>query len=73
MSSESDKYFNVIKSKIDSMYTNQVWTLVDTPEGVTPIGYKWIFKKKIGTDDQVEIYKARLIAKDYSQREGIDY
>ena len=68
MSSDSNKWLNVMKSKMDSMYTNQAWTLVDVPKGVTLIGYKWIFKKKIGADGQIEIYKARLVAKDFRQK-----
>ena len=71
MSKGSDKWLEAIKSEVDSVMTNQVWTLVDLPEGVTPIGYKWIFKKKIG--DQVKIYKARLVAKDFKQRQKINY
>ena len=65
MSSNSDKWLNVMKSKIDSIYTNQVWTLVDKPEDVTPIGCKWVFKKKIGADGQVETYKAKLVVKGF--------
>ena len=61
MSGDSDKWHNTMKFKMDSMYTNQVWTLVDVLEGVTPIGCKWVFNKKIGADGQVETYKARLI------------
>ena len=55
------------------MHTNHVWTLVDLPEGIIPIGCKWIYKRKIGDDGEVETYKARLVAKGYSQCEGIDY
>ena len=62
-----------MKSEIDSMHSNQVWTLVDPPEGIVIIGCKWIYKKKIGVDDKIETYKARLVAKGYSQREDIDY
>ena len=56
-----------------SMKVNDMWTLVDPPEGVKPIGCKWIFKKKKDADGKVEIYKVRLIAKGYCQRYGIDY
>ena len=35
-----EKWLDTVKSKIDSMYLNQVWTLVDPPEGIVPIGYK---------------------------------
>ncbi|KAM1027850.1 hypothetical protein ACFX2A_041559 [Malus domestica] len=62
-----------MKSEMDSMYQNQVWTLVDPPEGIEPVGNKWVFKRKIGVDGNVETYKARLVAKGYRQREGIDY
>ena len=68
MSSDSDKWLNAMKSKIDSMYANQIWTLVDELQGVTLIGCKWICKKKIGVDGQVETYKARLVAKDFRQK-----
>ena len=37
---DSDRWLKVMKSKMDSMYTNQVWTLADAFEGVTPISYK---------------------------------
>ena len=62
-----------MKSKMDSMYTNQVWTLVDPPEEIKPIGCKWIFKKKTKTEGNVITYKARLVAKGYHQRQEIDY
>ena len=58
---------------MDSMYANQVWMLVDPPEGILPIEYKWIFKRKIGADGKVETYKVRLIAKEFHQRQGVDY
>ena len=56
-----------------SLKINNVWALVDPPEGVKPIGCKWIFKRKRGTDGQVETYKAHLVAKGYRQRYDIDY
>ena len=55
------------------MEINNVWTLVDSPEGIKPIRCKWIFKRKRGADGKVETYKACLIAKGYRQWYGIDY
>ena len=63
----------MIKSKIDSMHSNEIWILVDPPEGIVPIGCKWFFKRKIGADWNIQIFKARLVVKGYSQHEGIDY
>ena len=62
-----------MKFEIESMKVNDVWTLVDPPEGVKPIGCKWVFKRKKSADGKVETYKARLVAKRYRQRYGIDY
>ena len=42
-----------MKSEKDSMYENQVWTLVDPPEGVKPIVCKWVFKKKLDMEGNV--------------------
>ena len=58
---------------MECMYSNLVWTLVEAPKGVKPIGRKWIYKKKRGPDGKVETFKARLVAKGYTQKEGIDY
>ena len=70
---DSEKWLEAMRSEIDSMHSNQVWTLVDPPEDIVSIGCKWIFKRKIAVDENVETFKARLVVKDYSQREGIDY
>ena len=59
--------------EIDSMYSNHVLELVDFPEGVKPIGCKWIYKRKKDANGRVKTYKARLVAKGYNQKEGIDY
>ena len=53
----------VMKSKLKSMYCNNVRILVDLPQGVNPIGCKWLYKGKRGVDGKVETYKSRLVAK----------
>ena len=40
------KWLDAMKSEIDSMHLNQVRTLLDLPEGIVPIGCKWMYKKK---------------------------
>ncbi len=34
------KWIDAMKSKMDSIYKNQVWNLVDLPESIVPIGNK---------------------------------
>ncbi|KAH9727197.1 hypothetical protein KPL70_008566 [Citrus sinensis] len=62
-----------MNQEIESMYSNKVWELVEAPNGVKPIGCKWIYKRKRGVDGRVETFKARLVAKGFTQKEGIDY
>ncbi|KAL0451246.1 UNVERIFIED_CONTAM: Retrovirus-related Pol polyprotein from transposon RE2 [Sesamum latifolium] len=70
---DSDKWLKAMKSKIDSMGSNQVWTLVDLSKGVKPVGYKWVYKCKLGANGEVITFKARLVAKGYTQRPGVDF
>ncbi|KAL0453739.1 UNVERIFIED_CONTAM: hypothetical protein Slati_1352000 [Sesamum latifolium] len=64
---DSDKWLEAMKSKMDSMGSNQVWILVDPPKGVRPVGCKWVYKRKLGADGEVKAFKARLVAKGYTQ------
>jgi hypothetical protein len=55
-----------MKEEMESMKTNQVLDLVDLPPGWRSIGNKWVFKIKCKTDESIERYKVRLVAKDYT-------
>ena len=43
---DADLWHKAMKSETESMYSNQVWELVEPPNGVKPIGCKWIYKMK---------------------------
>ncbi|KAL0462752.1 UNVERIFIED_CONTAM: Retrovirus-related Pol polyprotein from transposon TNT 1-94 [Sesamum latifolium] len=68
-----NKWLEVMKSKMDSMGSNQVWTLVNLPKGFRPVGCKWVYKRKLGADGEVTAFKARLVVKGYTQRPGVDF
>ncbi|KAL0298765.1 UNVERIFIED_CONTAM: Retrovirus-related Pol polyprotein from transposon RE2, partial [Sesamum radiatum] len=59
--------------ELGSMGSNQVWTLVDPPKGVKPVGCKWVYKRKLEADEEDTTFKARLVAKGYIQRPEVDF
>ncbi|KAL0445230.1 UNVERIFIED_CONTAM: Retrovirus-related Pol polyprotein from transposon TNT 1-94 [Sesamum latifolium] len=70
---DSDKWLEAMNSKMGSMGSNQVWTLVDPPKGVRPVGCKWVYKRKLGADGEITAFKTRLVAKGYTQRLWVDF
>ena len=60
-SPDFEKWIEAMKSEMDSMYTNQVWDLVDAPVKVMPIGYKWVFKTMTDMDRNVNTCNVRLV------------
>ncbi|TYK01662.1 gag/pol protein [Cucumis melo var. makuwa] len=68
-----DQWVKAMDLEMESMYSNFVWTLVDQPNDVKPIGCKSIYKRKRDEAGKVQTFKARLVAKGYTQKEGVDY
>jgi len=62
-----------MEEKFDALVGNDTWTLMELPLNKDVIGIKWIYKTKYKSDGSIEKYKARLVAKEYAQQEGIDY
>ena len=60
-------------SEMASLRENGVYELVDRPKGKKVVKSKWVFQVKTNEKGEVEKYKARVVAKGYSQVEGVDY
>ena len=46
-----------MQKEMDSLYTKNVWDLVELPAHRKPVGNKWVFKCKINANGTVERYK----------------
>ncbi|KAI3826790.1 hypothetical protein L1987_00846 [Smallanthus sonchifolius] len=67
------KWKHAMEEELSALIKNQTWELVPKPTDVKPISCKWVFKIKRKADGTVERYKARLVARGFSQQYGIDY
>ncbi|KAL0389056.1 UNVERIFIED_CONTAM: Copia protein [Sesamum calycinum] len=63
-----------IQDELDSLNKREVFgSIILTPKGVKPVGYKWVFVRKRNEQNEVVRYKARLVAQGFTQKPGIDY
>ena len=62
-----------MKDEMSSMRCNDVWDLVELPNGAKAIGCKWVLKTKKDSLGNIERYKAKLVAKGFTQKKGINY
>ncbi|XP_028753068.1 uncharacterized protein LOC114712689 [Neltuma alba] len=62
-----------IKEELSALHKNKSWVISQLLSGKKTVGCKWVFTKKYNPDGSINKYKAKLVAKGYSQTYGIDY
>jgi hypothetical protein len=62
-----------MKAEMDAVEKNRTWELADLPCGHRAITLKWVFKLKRDEVGAIIKHKARLVARGFLQREGIDF
>lgn len=72
-SEQSAEWQKAMKSELQSLHENKTWEMVSLPKGEKTIPCKWVFRLKTKPDGQIDKYKARLVVKGFSQRQGIDF
>lgn len=74
---EREKWKNAAIEELESVYANQVWTLVDRPTEMLDgkraniVDSRWVFKKKLKADRSTK-YKARLMIRECKDKNVYD-
>jgi hypothetical protein len=69
-SSDADKWREAMDEEIAVFWWNGAWELVDIWNILTA---KRVFKRKRDTDNIIQRFRARRVARGFQQRDGIDY
>jgi hypothetical protein len=59
--------------EINTLEEAGTWTTVSRPPGKNIISSKWVFRIKRKADGTIEKYKARLVARGFTPKYGVDY
>ncbi|KAJ7967937.1 Retrovirus-related Pol polyprotein from transposon TNT 1-94 [Quillaja saponaria] len=67
------KWEDAMVEEMKALSKNDTWELASLPYGKRAIGCKWVFTIKRKADGTIERYKARLVARGFTQTYGVDY
>nr|KAJ0208700.1 hypothetical protein LSAT_V11C400218990 [Lactuca sativa] len=67
---EDADWVKAMKEELAEFKCNNLWDLVPTPEGVSVVGSRWVYRNKSDEDGVIIRNKARLVVKGYSQQKA---
>ena len=70
---QKKEWVEAMMEEYQSIMKNDVWDIVPKLEGKSVVSSKWIYNIKHAADGSIEKYKARFVARGFSQKEGFDY
>lgn len=62
-----------IQEELDSLRDNNTWRVDDLPPGKKALTARWVFKTKMFANGEIDKHKARLVARGFEQRPGVDF
>ena len=72
-SPDSFRWLEAIQTELNNLSSNNTWEAVEIPTDRKLITSKWVFKKKYLPSGLIDKYKARLVARGFTQQQGIDF
>ena len=71
-STDCEKWKGAMDEEINQL-NKKTWKLVPLPPGSKAVKSKWVYTNKTDAQKRITRHRARLVAKGFTQREGIDY
>lgn len=69
----SNEWLGAVDNEVGAMERNHTWDEADLPLGKKAVSSRWLFTIKYLSNGDVERYKARLVARGFTQTYGDDY
>lgn len=70
---DSSEWYQAMTSELKSIIQNDTWEIVDRPNNRKVIGSRMVLRNKFGPDGKLEKRKARIVAKGFTQKPGVDF
>ena len=68
-----DVWKKAMEEEIRIIEKNNTWELVAIPREREVVSLKWIYKIKLNQEGDIQKHKARLVARGFTQKPGIDF
>lgn len=68
-----ENWKEAIRNELEAHTKNGTWSTVERPSKGVALSTKWVFSLKTDVSGNIERFKARLVARGFEQRLGIDY
>ena len=72
-SNKATEWEKAMKKEYDSLLKNDMWDIVSRPESKKVVDSRWVFKTKKDEYGNIAKYKARLVARGFTQVPGQDF
>lgn len=72
-SDQDNEWLSAMQYELDSLVKNKVFEVTKLPKDKKPLQTGWVLKTKRNPDGTINRLKARIVAKGYAQKSGLDY
>lgn len=70
---DASRWKKAMEEELESFKKCEVWDIVDRPQNENVVTNRWVLRIKRKPNGEIERYRARLVARGFTQIKGIDY